>query len=342
MTTPAAETSPKVLCHLCGYDLRAHPYDGKCPECGESVAESRRLARIPRRPLWRDSDPSWRRRILAGTWVLTFLPLLSVIGAVGWLSSIRVPALFGSPGGLHTLGDSLVTWFDVYQSLAFCVGMVCLFANERGTLRTCLDWTRRWGVLFSYLTFFLFAVQFLHILSLVCAAIAALFLSIPLRYQPEMTDMLVLCSTAYLRYGPFPSNIVTEVQVAVSSITVLLACIPLFEAIRSSSPKWLAVILVVPLGFFSLIHLVQVARFRLVLSPAGLSDMYAYTTYFRPAALLYEPIDLWTVGLSVSPVFPRIFEIELVKWCTIFAIAIWLSIAQFAARRHRSKVGVSE
>jgi threonine synthase len=38
MTTHPTEISTELPCHRCGYDLRAHPPDGKCPECGESVA----------------------------------------------------------------------------------------------------------------------------------------------------------------------------------------------------------------------------------------------------------------------------------------------------------------
>ena len=75
MAPDVTGTSADLPCHRCGYDLRAHPPDGQCPECGASVAESRRLAAIPLRPAWRDSDPRWRRRILAGAWVLVLLPL---------------------------------------------------------------------------------------------------------------------------------------------------------------------------------------------------------------------------------------------------------------------------
>src|SRR3954451_20553140 len=91
LPTPDAPTSADHPCHACGYDLRAHPPDGQCPECGASVAESRRLASIPRRPAWRDADPRWRRRIVAGAWLLVLLPLLNVLQTFKWASAVPVP-----------------------------------------------------------------------------------------------------------------------------------------------------------------------------------------------------------------------------------------------------------
>src|SRR5205085_10721012 len=106
-TADAAQTSPDLPCHLCGYDLRAHPQDGRCPECGASVAESRRVAAIPRRPPWRDSDPRWRRRVLAGAWVLVLLPLMDALQALDWASSVPVPTVFDSRGAINSLADTL-------------------------------------------------------------------------------------------------------------------------------------------------------------------------------------------------------------------------------------------
>src|SRR4051794_41742296 len=94
MPTHIAVMSAELSCDRCGYDLRAHPEDGKCPECEASVAESRRIAAIPRRPAWRDSDPRWRRRILAGAWLLVLLPLMDLFKAFKWTSKLSVPAIF--------------------------------------------------------------------------------------------------------------------------------------------------------------------------------------------------------------------------------------------------------
>ena len=76
------EMSVGVPCHVCGYDVRAQPRNGTCPECAATVAESRRLAAVPRRPAWRDCDPRWRRRVLAGVWLLALLPLMQVLKAL--------------------------------------------------------------------------------------------------------------------------------------------------------------------------------------------------------------------------------------------------------------------
>src|SRR5688572_11129554 len=88
LMTDEAGTSAGPPCYGCGYDLRATPRDGKCPECGASVAESRRLAAIPRRPAWRDSDPRWRWRVLAGAWVLVLLPVVHALVASDWASDV--------------------------------------------------------------------------------------------------------------------------------------------------------------------------------------------------------------------------------------------------------------
>src|SRR4051812_34151881 len=93
MTTHAAPTPVDLPCHRCGYDLRAQPPEGKCPECGETVAESRRVSAVPLRPAWGDSDPRWRRRMIAGAWVLLLLPLMQVLKAWGWAASMPVPTL---------------------------------------------------------------------------------------------------------------------------------------------------------------------------------------------------------------------------------------------------------
>src|SRR5436305_12541295 len=101
MTDHTDEMSVDLLCDRCGYDLRAHPQSGKCPECGASVAESRRMAAIPLRPAWRDSDTRWRRRMLAGAWALALLPLMHALTAFEWTSSLTVPNVFGFPGALR-------------------------------------------------------------------------------------------------------------------------------------------------------------------------------------------------------------------------------------------------
>src|SRR5688572_1112554 len=155
MTAHTAQTSDELPCHRCGYDLRAQPPDGICPECEASVAESRRWAAIPRRPAWRDSDPRWRRRVLAGTWILVLLPLMDLMQAFGWDERVVVPAVFEVSGNVRTLDETFLRNMGLQRTLLFCIGVVLLFSRERGRRRGKLDWTRRWGVGCSYVTLLL-------------------------------------------------------------------------------------------------------------------------------------------------------------------------------------------
>jgi len=176
--------------------------------------------------------------MIAGVWVLVLLPLVDALQARGWATDIPVPSIFDLRGPL-TLNDTFIFgwgWgLGVYQPLVFCIGVVLLFSKEQGRRRGKLDWTRRWGVLCSYVVLLLSASQILYICALVFAGIAACFISIPLKYQPHSIQFFIEVSTACLRYGPSPMIGAAIVLVAFSSITILLACIPLFDALRSSS-----------------------------------------------------------------------------------------------------------
>ena len=337
MTPHAAEMSADPLpCHVCGYDLRAHSPEGNCPECRGSVAESRRLAAIPRRPPWRDSDPRWRRRVLAGAWVLVLLPLMNALQQSGWAANLPVPTLFELRGAVRTLDNTLITFPGVYEPLVFCIGVVLLFSKERGRRRERLDWTRRWGVICSYVVFLLCAVQILLIVALVMAGIAAEFQSMPLKYQPGVTQSLVKTSAAYLRYGAYPKDISVVVLVAFSSITILLACVPLFDALRSSGPRWFTgIVVVAPLALFALMHLGQAVRYVLGFSTLTALDVSSLGVYFRPQVLLRR-----FVGQRVSWMSPPTFGdflLELTKWSIVLVIAVWLTIAQLTARRRPQK-----
>jgi hypothetical protein len=329
MTAHTGEISVDLPCHRCGYDLRAHPQDGQCPECGASVAESRRLAAIPIRPAWRDSDPRWRRRMLAGTWVLVLVPLMDALQAFGWASSVPVPNVFGFRGTL-ALDETFLCGTGVYAPLVFCIGVVLLFSKERGRRPGNLDWTRRWGVACSYVALLLSAVQVLFIGALVLAGVAALLQSMPLKYQPAVTRLFVDVSTGYLRYGPQPSDSSGVALVAFSSIAVLLACVQLFDALRSSGPKRLAAILLAPLALFSLMYVAQVGRYCLGFSGMTSSDVFRYRIYFWPELLVADLAGGqppgWNVSGSVSA-----FVVEATKWCIVLAIAVWLTIARLVA-----------
>jgi hypothetical protein len=342
MTSRTADMPAAPPCHVCGYDLRAHLPDEKCPECGASVAESVRLAAIPIRPAWRDSDPRWRRRMVAGMWILVLLPLADALQALGWASSVPAPNIFGTRGAVHTLDETLLFSgiMDVYQPLIFCMGGVLLFSKERGRRRGRLDWTRRWGILCSYVVFLLSAIPVLFIGALVLVGIAALFLSIPIKFQPEVTQWLVNVSTAYLRYGPYPSRTSYYVVVAFSSTVILLACAPLLDALRSSGPKRLALILLGPLAAFALLYLVQVGCSYLGSSIVNAVHVTQYGVYFYPQAMVKGLGEIF-VGGNYSGSWLPTFFVETLKWCIVLAIAIWLSIAQLVAWRKRKK-GITE
>lgn len=104
--------------------------------------------------------------------------------------------------------------------------------------------------------------------------------------------MFVDVSTAYLLYGAHPMDLAGVVLVAFSSITVLLACVPLFDALRSSGPKRAAAILVAPLALFSLLHLAQAGRYCLGFSNVTSRDVFPYGVYFAPQLLVSSIADL--------------------------------------------------
>jgi hypothetical protein len=327
--TNIAEAPTDIRCHACGYDLRAHPQDSNCPECGASIAESRRIAAIPRRPAWPDSDRRWRRRILAGVWLLALLPLSDALQAFGWADRITVPNVV-SPWGTVTLSDTLLcSYLGVYQALIFYIGVMLLFSKEDGRRRGKLDWTRRWGVICTCVVLLLSAVLVFFIAALVLAGISAVFQSIPLRFQPSVTRLFVEVSTRYLRYGAYPKESSEITLIAFSSIAILLACIPLFDALRSSASKWAALLLLAPLVLFSLMHLSQAGWYYRTYSRTALQDIEHHGVYFRPE-LLVGRVDGFPAGV-IADIVPADFVVEAVKWSIVVLIAVWLTMAQIKA-----------
>ena len=320
MTAPTGQMALELPCHRCGYDLRAQPQDGKCPECEASVAESQRLSAIPLRPAWRDADPRWRRRILAGAWILVLVPLMDALKALDWAASVPVPNVLGY-GAVRTLDQTILSVMGVWSSLLFCMGVVLLFSKERGRRRSPLDWTRRWGVGCSYVALLLSVTPVLFMAALVSVGIAAIFLSMPLKYQPAVTRWFVEMSTGYLRYGAYPSDNAGAVLVAFSSIAMALACIPLFDALRSSGPKSLAAILLAPLTLFSLMYLAQVGQYGLGLAYMAPSDIFRHRSYFWPELLVAKLVGGQPPGVNVSGSPLSALE-EATKWCIVLTIAV--------------------
>ena len=270
--------------------------------------------------------------MLAGAWVLVLLPLMDALNTFGWASHLPVPSVFGYDA-VRTLDDTLICWPGVYQPVVFCIGIVLLFSKERGRRGGQLDWTRRWGILCSYVLLLLGALPVLFIASLVMAGIAALCISMPLKYQPHATKLFVDLSFAYLRYGPYPKPIAGVVRVAFSSIAILLACIPLFNALASSGPKRLAATLLAPLALFSLLHLAQAGGYWLGISS---TDVFHHEVYFWPELLVNEVAGLPTaLNPPGSMLIPWLAEA--VKWSVVLAIAVWFTIAQLAAWWQRKK-----
>lgn len=342
MTAHTDEISAELPCHVCGYDLRAHPAEGKCPECGSSVAEARRVAGIPRRPLWRESDARWRRRVLLGVWLWVLLPLVEFLKAFEWTSGIRVPAVFQVGGYARRLDETFLATLRIFPLLIFCMGAGLIFSKERGRRRGRLDWTRRWGVFGSYLVLLLGAAQSLFISALVLAGVASLFLSMPPKFQPGVTGLFINMSAAWLRYGFYPKEASYIVFVVFSAIVVLLACVALFDALRSCGSKRMAAILLAPLVFFALMHLWEVARYCLGSSAAEDRDLYWLAIYFQPEILANKiaGAPVWGLqGTSRGDVLA-----EEAKWCVVFGIAIWLTIAQVLTWRRgkKARAAVSE
>ena len=286
------------------------------------------MAEIPRRPAWRDSDPRWRRRVLAGMWVLVLVPLMDVLTASGWAEGVSVPAVFEFGDSPRTLDETFLSDIGLYPSVVFCIGVVLLFSNERGRRRGRLEWTRRSGVVCSYVVFLLNATQVLAVAALVLLGIAGVFLSIPPRYQPAFMQIAVDVSTGWLRYGPQPKEIAAAVQVAFSSIAILLACVPLFDALRSTAPKWVAASLLAPLAAFALMHLAHAGLQCLGTSGVTELDVYPYGVYFWPHLLVRRIAGLPVYWLWGS-VRLSAFVVEAAKWSAVLAIAVWLTLARF-------------
>lgn len=314
-------------CDGCGYDVRAQPADGVCPECRTPIEQSRRVARLPHRPAWRDSDPRWRRRMVAGAWVLVLVPLMDLLRAFGWAGHVPVPIFSDIQRG-QMLDDSFAAW--VYPYLMFCIGVVLLFARERNRRRARLDWTRRWGIVASYCAFLFFIPDVACVTALVLAGIAALFQSMPPMYQPAITGWLGTIAGAYLRHGPPPTSLSIGATAACSAIAVLLACVPLFNALRSCGPRVTAAILVAPLALGALWQTAGAVLLAMnVLNVANANLVYSRASYFAPRPLTDGLASLhWHSGTGT-------FLFEAAKWLACFSIAARLSVAQLAAKRRR-------
>jgi hypothetical protein len=261
--------------------------------------------------------------MLAGAWILVLVPLMAVLVASGLASNLAVPTpfTFKHTGALMLEDTYAVGMFGTYTYLTFCIGVVLLFSSERNRRPARLDWTRRWGITTTYGVFLLGIPHFAFITALVMIGIGALFQSMPLRYQPAVTELFVNLGAWYLYHGPYSGQLVEQPLPIFSSIVVLLACVPLFNALRSSGPKVLAVLLLSPLFIASLLQITDVVRLGSVFSPFTTKNETYYPFYFNAELLVNNFPD---------PSFRIILEAA--KWSACLAIALWLTTAQIMAR----------
>jgi hypothetical protein len=252
----------------------------------------------------------------------------------GWAWQVPVPTFF-SVQGPQSLGNSFVPM--VYEPLAFCIGVVLLFSRERHRQAGPLDWSRRWGVITSYLVMLLGIVQVAFITSLVMVGIGALFQSMPRAYQPRLTSLFVEAGAGYIHYGLQPSGLSLAALAGLSSTAILLACVPLFNALRScGSQVWAAILL----GLLALAAITQggsAGMYMLGLLPRARAEEWLHerSFYFAPTLLVAGLADL---GWSS---FSRAFLVEVVKWLTCLVIATWLCIAQLRAAGTRRRLAAS-
>jgi hypothetical protein len=272
--------------------------------------------------------------MLAGVWLLVMVPLADVVNVFGWADKVLMPSLYGSLLAGQTLRDTILFDIQVYQSLVLCMGLALLFSVESGRRRGRLDWTRRWGVLGCFAVLLLTAVDVLFLTALVTAGIAAVLMSIAVDYQPGVTQLFVNLGYGYLKYGP-PGGITAWLTLGVfSSLTVMLACAPLYDALRATVRKeklWAAMTPPMLLMLLALVCLADTAKNLLGLAPA-IRPVPPAAYYFDPQSLIRSLASVWR-GKSFLALLTIANLTELAKWGSVLSIAVWLTVAQFLAWR---------
>ncbi|MEM1013244.1 MAG: hypothetical protein AAGI46_13625 [Planctomycetota bacterium] len=324
-----ADTPDILQCDRCGYDLRATDPDGVCPECGYAVADSIEAAKLPRRPAWRDSDPRWRRRMLAGCWVLALIPVPWLYFGFGLAERTPVPALFEYGMNSRRLEDTF--FFNIAPLLFFVIGCALLLSPERGRRKARVDGIRRWGVLSVYIVFiYNFFLDFL-VVGLVGLGIASLLFSLPLEQQPWYSYPVAAISVFYIWYAPQGfSDLAFYTSYALSGFTVLFATPFLINALRSVFSKrrsWIALVLGCAIGFLALC---QIASF-----PSLYFDHWSER--WIPSSQYFFGIELWSGNRPTRWIESFIRRLQLfrideiaaiVKSVIVLVVAIALASAQ--------------
>ncbi len=319
--------STALPCATCGYDLRVTPREGICPECATPVEKAIELAKIPIRPAWRDSDPRWRRRMVAGAWVMVFVPLVEVLLWSDLGKRIPVVSYDFQGFSVGSIDTSFFAFIFLYVS--FCVGVVLFFAREQYRRRNPLDWTRRWGVFVSYAVLIVGVPYFAVVTSLVMVGISALFMSLPYENQPAVAGLVRELGIGYLLYAPHGSDNLPHGLAVLSACAILLACASMYQALRSTGPRALAAIPLIPLALAAVWQIGAAAIDWNNLSPLS-----------QPPPFFFAPGYLRS-GLDASTFrdIPSLqgFLHEVAKWLPFVVIALWLSIAQLHAWRRSAE-----
>ena len=331
MTVAADPPDAAVPCHQCGYDVRSQPADGVCPECGASVAESIRLAVIPLRPAWRDSDPRWRRRILAGLWVLVLMPLPY---ALPNLSPAYEP--YG-PYGLVDLAndfrDSLASM--VWPLIVTLIGLVLLFEPERAERpRPAMRRLRLAGVAGCWLSVPVAIVSLAGVTLLVGAGMWAMLSPVD---KSRYTPFAVALNRTWSQWAYF-GGMALHVGLAV------LAGIVLADALRRAGSRraraaliWLGGLLMAVQAGLILLASLGVGQsaswvyFEFLFSPIYLAEGWreCVAAVFGPGPAGYGDYDPNPPETAEDwiALFAR-FPLEFAKWLLLLTVAARLTAAQ--------------
>ncbi len=275
--------------------------------------------------------------MLLGCWVLALLPLFSILQRTGVADQIQLPSILPFDKTTNTLGSNFYAdWLDPF--FTFFIGITLLFAKERFRRRGFIDSIRRVGILVCVGVLFLGIASFGLIVALVGLGISALLHTLPIENQPPETHVLAWVSTRYFDYAPNSTLWASSLLIAFSAAAVLLACVVLFEVLRSTLPMGkgrarrrgmiLAALPTLPLAILAV---VQLAAAVAVYFQHRTEDHLPYAFfYFEPqsVAVVFQNLP---AGRGATVLY---YYADIIKWLSCVVIALWLTTAQIASWRH--------